>query len=394
MTLQSLRLELSEADIHRLIKGQTGEERASVAHRLCRRIAVDVLSDQERQYADEIIAILAEDTAELVRRTLAQTLRNSPRLPKETAFKLARDVESVALPVLESSPVFSDEDLIELVLAVTAVKQAAIASRAAVSPSVSEVICEHAEASAVERLAKNLGAELSDKAFETTLERFPEAAAIHHSLVLREHIPPHITEKLVFMVSGQAFDMLINRHELPAQLAIDLAAGARERTTLDLVEQAGQTTDLPRFVSELSLNGRLTQSLIVRALCVGHMGFVEHALAELSGVPRERVWLMVHDAGPLGLQAVFDRAGLHRKLLPAFRAAVAVYHELEIDGGLHDRARFRMRMIERVLTQFQAIPKDDLDYLLEKLDAYADEATLTEDLLAGAGAVTRLPVGG
>ena len=34
----------------------------------------------------------------------------------------------------------------------------------------------------------------------------------------------------------------------------------------------------------------------------------------------------------------------------------------------NDRARFRARMIERVLTQFQAIPKEDLDYLLEKLD--------------------------
>ena len=30
-------------------------------------------------------------------------------------------------------------------------------------------------------------------------------------------------------------------------------------------------------------------------------------------------------------------------------------------------------MIERVLTQFQAIPRDDLNYLLEKLDAYAEE---------------------
>jgi uncharacterized protein (DUF2336 family) len=83
---------------------------------------------------------------------------------------------------------------------------------------------------------------------------------------------------------------------------------------------------------------------------------------------------MIHDAGPLGLQAIFDRAGLHRKLLPAFRAAVKVYHELQLDGEANDRARFRMRMIERVLTQFQAIPKDDLDYLLEKLDAYADQA--------------------
>ena len=170
------------------------------------------------------------------------------------------------------------------------------------------------------------------------------------------------------------FDVLVNKHELPAQLAIDLAAGARERATVDLVEQAGRSHDMPRFVNQLNLNGRLTHSLIMRALCVGHMAFVEHALAELSGVPHSRVWLMIHDAGPLGLQAVFDRAGFPRKMLPAFRAGVAVYHETQLDGGPNDRARFRARMIERVLTQFQAIPKNDLDYLLEKLDYYSEMA--------------------
>jgi hypothetical protein len=35
-------------------------------------------------------------------------------------------------------------------------------------------------------------------------------------------------------------------------------------------------------------------------------------------------------------------------------------------------------MIERVLTQFQAIPKDDLDYLLDKLDYYSEMATREE----------------
>ena len=51
-------------------------------------------------------------------------------------------------------------------------------------------------------------------------------------------------------------------------------------------------------------------------------------------------------------------------------------------------------MIERVLTQFQAIPRDDLDYLLEKLDVYGDEAALAEDMLTPPEKVTRLPVGG
>ena len=31
-------------------------------------------------------------------------------------------------------------------------------------------------------------------------------------------------------------------------------------------------------------------------------------------------------------------------------------------------------MIERVLTQFQALPKEDIDYLLDKLDAYDEQA--------------------
>jgi uncharacterized protein (DUF2336 family) len=186
-------------------------------------------------------------------------------------------------------------------------------------------------------------------------------------------VPIHIAEKLVSLVSGHIFDMLVNRHELPAQLAIDLAAGARERATIDLVEQAGRTRDLPRFTRQLNLNGRLTHSLIIRALCMGHMGFVEHSLAELSGVPHSRVWLMIHDAGPLGLQAVFDRAGLPRKMLPAFKAAVSTFHQTKLDGSSGDRRRFRIRMIERVLTQFQAIQRDDLNYLLEKLDAYSEE---------------------
>jgi uncharacterized protein (DUF2336 family) len=378
MSVQSIRPQLTEQDIERLMRGETPEQRASVAHRVCRRIALDVLSDREKAFAEEIMAILAEDSADLVRRTLAVTLRNSHILPREIALKLARDIEAVAIPVLQDSPVFTDEDLIELVLAVTAAKQAAIANRESLSITLTEVISEHGAVEAVRVVTKNEGAEFSDKAYDDTLRRFGQDELVQTGLIKREFIPTHIAEKMVSLVSGQLFDLLVNRHELPAQMAIDLAGSARERATIDLVEQAGRTHDLPRFVSQLNLNGRLGHSLIMRALCCGQMPFVEHALAELSGVGHQRVWLMIHDAGPLGLQAVFDRAGMPRKMLPAFRAAVNVFHETTHDGGANDRARFRARMIERVLTQFQAIPKEDLEYLLEKLDYYSEMAAEEE----------------
>ncbi|MEN0077870.1 MAG: DUF2336 domain-containing protein [Pseudomonadota bacterium] len=377
MAVQTLRPELTQDDIIRLMRGETAEARATVAHRLCRRMALDVLTEKERAYAKEIMAILAKDTAELVRRTLSITLRNSPLLPRDIALQLARDVETVALPVLEYSPAFTDQDLIEIVLSAKVAKQSAVAGRASVSPTLSDVIAEHAAAEAVTVLAGNPGAEMTDRSFAESLSRFPQNEALQAAIVGREYVPMHIAEKMVSMVTGKVFDTLVNRHQIPAQLAIDLAGHSRERATLDLVDQAGRTQDLPRFVTQLNLNGRLTHSLIIRALCLGHMPFVEHALAELSGVPHQRVWLMVHDAGPLGLQAVFDRAGLPRRFLAVFRTAVSVYHETEHDGAAMDRARFSARMVERILTQIQSLPKEDVDYLLEKLDAFEAQSGKT-----------------
>jgi uncharacterized protein (DUF2336 family) len=187
--------------------------------------------------------------------------------------------------------------------------------------------------------------------------------------VRRNVLPVAITEKLVALVTGEVFDHLVNNHELPPQVAIDLAVGARERATLDIVEQAVRQNDLGRFIQQLNLNGRLTPSLLMRGLCLGHIDFVEHGMAELAGMSHQRMWLLVHDSGPLGLKAAFDRAGLPPRLYPSFRAAVEVYHSIEREGVIADRGAFRKRMLERTLTLFQSVPKDDLDYLLEKLDA-------------------------
>ena len=143
----------------------------------------------------------------------------------------------------------------------------------------------------------------------------------------------------------------------------------------------GLQADMQRFVQQLHLNGRLTPSFVLRALCQGEVRLVEHAFAELSGIAHNKAWLLVHDGGAMGLRAVFERSGMPPSIYPAFRAAIDVLHETEFDGSREDRIRFRKRMIERVLTRFQSIPQADLDYLLEKLD-YAREETEQDRQLA------------
>ena len=171
------------------------------------------------------------------------------------------------------------------------------------------------------------------------------------------------------MVTGELFDRLVNKHELPPQLAIEIAAGARERATLDLVEQAGLSTDPARFVQQLHLNGRLTPSVIMRALCLGHMT-LRRACAGRAGRRAARQGVADDPrrrrAGPQdGVRARGPALGM----FTAFRLAIDIYHKTEMDGGPDDKDRFRQRMVERVLTQFQAIPRADLEYLLDKLDA-------------------------
>jgi len=355
------------------MKGPTEEDRAQAAHKICRCIEDAELSPEERAHAEGIIAVMAQDAALLVRRALAVALKNSPKLPREIANKLAQDVESIALPVILNSPVLTDSDLIDIVRASPPTKQVAVASRETLSTAVTGAIAEYAVSSAVERALANDNAEFNAAGLETALERFDGVSGVTAAMVRRKTLPISITEKLISLATGELFDHLVNNHELPPQIAIDLAMGSRERATLDIVEQASRQNDIRRFVQQLNLNGRLTPSLMMRGLCLGHMDFVEHSMAELAGISHHRAWLLIHDSGPLGLKAAFDRAGLPPRLFPSFRAAIEVYHHMEREGGAEDRSVFRQRMLERTLTLFQSIPKDDLDYLLEKLDATATQ---------------------
>jgi hypothetical protein len=100
---------------------------------------------------------------------------------------------------------------------------------------------------------------------------------------------------------------------------------------------------------------------------------------------------MVHDAGNMGLRAILEHAGLPPRLYPVFRIAIDVFHDTPLDGGSGDLDRFRRRMVERVLTQMQQIPPDDLAYLLDKLNLPATrEATRADGAPASAKAPASL----
>ena len=362
------RARLTDLDLHRLIKSGDDDERATAAHKLCRAIDRADLSELDRAAAEKILRVLAGDVAEMVRRALAVTLKSSDLVPRDEARRLARDVDSVAMPMIAFSPAFADEDLIEIVRSGSSSRQTAVAGRPKVSRDVSDVIAAEAGELAVRTLAANDNADLSESAMGRAVQRFGTSKELVAALAYRPVLPMAITEKLIGLASEAVRDHLVSRHALAPEVAIQLAQFTRERATVDLIDQAGAAPDLANFVAALNARKALNASLLLRGLARGQMAFFEHGLSELAGVSHDRAWLMIHDAGPLGLRAIYDRAGLPPRLFQAFRAGVDTWRSMQSEGSDMTGDRFQQRMLERFLTQRPNTPREDMTYLLERLD--------------------------
>lgn len=371
--MTAYRARLTEIDIRRLIKADDEDERAAAAHKLCRSMERLPLDDEGRAAAEKILRLLAEDAAELVRRALAVTLKASDLIPRDVARRLAADVDSIALPIIGCSPAFHDDDLIEIVRAGSAARQTAVAMRPRVSRDVADAVAEVGARDAVRALASNDNADLSETALERAVDRFEDDAEVLAAIAYRQVLPLHVTERLIERAADAVREHLIVRHAIAPDVAVRLTRFARERATLDVIDQAASQPDLGAFVAQLNARKALNASLLLRALARGRMALFEHGLAELAQTPHQRAWLMVHDGGPLGLKAIYDRAGLPPRLFAAFRAGVDTWKALQAEGVDTSGETFRERMLERFLSQRPSVARDDLAYLMERLDQSASE---------------------
>src|SRR3546814_10073778 len=91
--------------------------RAELAAKIAKLTALEGRGAQEKaqRVVEETLELLARDQATRVRRILAEALKSVAGAPPQVIQRLARDAEDVvACPVLEFSPLLSEEDLLEI----------------------------------------------------------------------------------------------------------------------------------------------------------------------------------------------------------------------------------------------------------------------------------------
>lgn len=284
----------------------------------------------------EVLEILARDQLDRVRQILAETLKDVANAPTHVIRWLARDVEiSVAAPILQFSPLLTDNDLVEIIESTPI--QGAIASisrRAGLSASLCDAIVTTDDQQAIAELLGNSSAQVREETLDYIVERSREVTTWQEPLVRRHRLPRTIVRKLADFVADSLLAVLRQRKDLLPDVLQEVTAVVRQRLardekTLGDAETSGRNAQdaMPsgaldhggksstgaaraQNVQQLYAEGRLDEEAIDEALMQGNDEFVTRALALLGGLAPAVVSRAIAAQSAKGMTALAWKAGL------------------------------------------------------------------------------------
>jgi uncharacterized protein (DUF2336 family) len=296
----------------------------AVRHQLASKIE-DLLPEldadaqaQAQEYLVEVIEALAQDQATRVRQIVAETLKDVASAPSHVIQRLARDAEEVvACPVLEFSPLLSDQDLLEIIEGGSASgKLSAISRRQGVGEQVTDAIVATEDEGAITALLENGGAQIREDTLDGLLDAAIEVSAWHEPLVRRPRLSRNMARKLASFVAAGLLDILEARKDLDKKTKRAVAKEVKRRLEDDEDEEdpapGGETPE--KRARQLFENGELTDEVLVRALNAGNRDLVRHGLALRAGLPLSLIDHILSAHSAKGVTALAWKAGCTMRL--------------------------------------------------------------------------------
>lgn len=355
--------------------------RTSLALQIARFLGDPASSPGEREQVLPAARRLAADEDIDVRCAFAEALAELAVLDADLFFTVVSDEEEIALPFLSVTPALDALRMLAVLRAGGEARQAVIAARPDLAPEVIEVITRDLPLVVNALLLENPDARLGPQHFRTLYQRFGAEPDMLDLLLAHPGLPPVIRIVQARRAATGIRTLLNERAWLSSVHAAELVIEAEENATLDVLSGAGRH-DLPAAVAFLIDNELLTPSLIVHAACQGAMHVVAECLAGLSGLPPRRVEEQMYQGR---FKALHARCGLPPSCYWTLQAACDVAEDERQDGLRLSVEEFGARIIETLLTRYEALPPSEQPRHLGFLGRYGDENTrhLASRLQAG-----------
>ena len=263
-----------------------------------------------------VLSQLTDAMEKAVRAELAERFAPLAHAPSVLVNRLAHDEEpGVASPVLEASPVLTDEDLLAVIRRRSQGHMQAVSRRQEVSEAVSDAIVEHGNDETLGVLLANDRARLSRQASEAAVDRARLNPGLHEVTVNRASLPPDLLNEMYFVVEARLRQKILEQNARLDPVLLDhaLAAGRTRIAT----EDGSLPPDYAASQAEiepLRADDQLTPQTLAGFLRSGQQTHFISALAQLADVDFHTVRRILTSREIDALAVVCKAADLDRAL--------------------------------------------------------------------------------
>lgn len=292
--------------------------------------------DKVRHITYQALETLARDQITRVRQILSEALKDVADAPPEVIRQLARDAELVvAGPVLQFSPVLSDEDLLEIINSnPSSGSLGAISQRDDVTEPVADAIVSTESVEAVALLLANASAQIREETLDRVIDQAPDVEHWHEPLVFRPLLPKRTAAKLARFVAHNLLQALGERQDLDPEVLEEVRQVVERRLEEEPPEtmetQISTTEEAMKMVKELQDAGKLDEPVIAEAVKSGDREFSMAALALRAGLKVEVVRSVVANRSVKGMVAIAWKAKLSAKLAETLQQRLALVPQKDI----------------------------------------------------------------
>ena len=272
----------------------------------------------------EVLELLARDQLSRVRQILAEELKSTDKAPHKLINNLAKDnVIEVCAPILEYSPLLTDDDLREII-SFSEVKGAlaAIARRGHVSEDIADAIASSLDVPAVSALLTNRNAQIREETLDAIIDSAADVDEWHEPLVLRPNLSIRLMRRIASFVASSLVQVMIEQNDLGAGDGAALLGRVRERLEGDPID-AEEQESVAETVAELHARGAIDDAFMIHAIKKRQREVVIHALSLLADVHLDDVRDMMKIGHAHRLTALAWQAGLCMRTAFAIQKDVA-----------------------------------------------------------------------
>ena len=355
-----------------VIAGGDKIERVALAYQLARLLASDETPEADRRQVLPVVLKLAVDTERPVRKALADGLVNVADLDPDILFSIIADDDDLALPFLARTPALTHWHLLAVLRVGDEARQACVTLRPDISGEAVDIVVKSSALPVALLLFENKAAILSVDHYYRLYERFGQSGDMVECLLARADLPLDIRILQARRAANRMHQLMAERGWMPANDAAELVADAEESAVLAILTRASDA-ELAQVVGFLLQNSMLTPSIILRAACLGEMGVVEQALADLADIPRRRAQELMRGKGLTGFRGLHGKSGLPTSCFWILQAACDVAMDEAELGITLSPDDFGRQLIEALMTRYDALPLKERSRHLDYVGRFAAE---------------------